>query len=253
MEDLRTYLDYASDYTAEKNTTLFPGDRLNRKPKFRRPTDAIESSNFMMKRRYRRDSRFRCKLYVIQLLLAMTVASDDAVTAIRETEGLRDTIIRCSSYTIGEQTRRWIRYPGELMKWIWKQRNRKKKLVDKDDTDGQPTESETVRPPFMEAANVANDLNGSVQRSANQLLAAIGHNQWIPKSPGQRGLRVLSLDGGGSRGISAITTLNYLIETVGNGADVSDLFDIIVGTSTGGIISFLVGLRKESSARAVTR
>ena len=105
----------------------------------------------------------------------------------------------------------------------------------------------------MEAANLGSDLNGQVQRSANQILAAIGYNKWIPKNPGQRGLRILSLDGGGSRGMASITAVNQLMENVGNGVDVADSFDMIVGTSTGGIIAFLVGLQRESSAKALER
>jgi hypothetical protein len=46
------------------------------------------------RRRDRRDGRLRYKLYVTQLLLAMTVASDDAVAAIRATEGLPDAASR---------------------------------------------------------------------------------------------------------------------------------------------------------------
>ena len=43
------------------------------------------------------------------------------------------------------------------------------------------------------------------------------------------------------------------MQSVGNGADVADSFDMIVGTSTGGIIAFLVGLLGDSSERAVER
>ena len=73
-----------------------------------------------------------------------------------------------------------------------------------------------------------------------KLLAAIGHNDWIPKLPGQKGLRVLCLDGGGTRGIAAVTTLRHLVEAMG-GVEVCDAFDMIVGTSTGAIVAFLVG------------
>jgi predicted acylesterase/phospholipase RssA len=105
----------------------------------------------------------------------------------------------------------------------------------------------------MEAARLSNDLLGQVQRCSNQILAAIGYNKWVPKIPGQQGLRVLALDGGGSRGMVTVKALEALMEEVGDGRDVSDCFDVIVGTSTGGIIAFLVGLQQETSKQAVER
>ena len=172
----------------------------------------------------------------------MTVASDDAVTAIRSAKGLPEAVLGCSSYTPLEQTRRWLRYPGEMIKWLWL----RSKTGDKKNAD-------SLRRPFLEAANVADNLNGQVQRVANQIIAAIGYNRWTPKIPGQRGLRILCLDGGGSRGMTAITAVNCLMESIGNGGDVAGSFDMIVGTSTGGIIAFLVGLQRETSAEAVAR
>jgi hypothetical protein len=52
--------------------------------------------------------------------------------------------------------------------------------------------------PFIEAASVQDGLSGQVRGTANQLLAAIGYNQWFPKIPGQKGLRILCFDGGGT-------------------------------------------------------
>ena len=227
MDDFSTILQYATDYTTVAAEFTAGRDLSHR-----------------LRIRNRRDTRLRCQLYVTQLLLAMAVASDDAVHAIRVTEGLSDAIVSCSSYAITEQTRRWLRYPGEMIKWLYRRSNKK---------HGSKTDRERLRRPFLEAANLANDMNGQVQRTANQILAAIGYNKWVPKIPGQRGLRILSLDGGGSRGMAAITAVKSLMDAAGNGADVSDTFDMIVGTSTGGIIAFLVGLQRESSAKAVER
>lgn len=228
MDDFRTILQYASKYTeimAESN------------PKAGRK----EKKRFLIRLRNRRDTRLRCKLYVVQLLLAMVVASDDAVTAIRASDGLSDAILACSSFAPKEQRRRWLRYPGEMIKWLWRR------------SKSGNENGERIRPPFLQAASLANDLNGQVQRSANQILAALGYNKFVPKIPGQKGLRILSLDGGGSRGMTAVTAVNCLMESVKTGADVADSFDLIVGTSTGGIISFLLGLNRETSAEAVVR
>jgi predicted acylesterase/phospholipase RssA len=167
------------------------------------------------------------------------VASDDAVAAIRATEALPAAVLASSSYAPKEQRRRWLRYPREMVKWIWRSKTKK--------------DTSNLRRPFLEAANVKKDLNGQVQKTANQVLAAIGYNRWIPKSPGQKGLRILCLDGGGSRGMTAVSIINSLVESLGSGAEVSDSFDLIAGTSTGAIISFLLGLRRETSVEAMDR
>lgn len=58
-------------------------------------------------------------------------------------------------------------------------------------------------------------------------------DKWIPKD-GQN-LRILSLDGGGIRGVFSATYLAKLEERLS--ISVLDYFDMIVGTSTGGIIA----------------
>lgn len=172
----------------------------------------------------------------------MSVTSDEAVKRLRETPGLTSAVLACSSYARKEQTRRWLRYPVEVVKKAFRSSS-VAKLEDK---------SEGKRRPFIAAASVKSDLPGMIQGAANQVLAAIGYNQWVPKIPGQKGLRILCLDGGGSRGIAAVTTLVKLVDSMG-GVEVCDSFDIICGTSTGAIIAFLVGLRRETTAKAKER
>ena len=82
------------------------------------------------------------------------------------------------------------------MRWLWRSRKQGKT---------------NLRRPYVEAGTISFDLNGQVQRTANQVLAAIGHNEWVPKIPGQRGLRILALDGGGSRGMVAVIAMAALI------------------------------------------
>lgn len=223
MNDFHVILQYAKEYTAAADSAI-----------------AKRNPRFLLRFRSRRDTRLRCKLYVTQLLLELTIASDDAVAAIRSSPDLMNAIVDCSSYAPKQQTKRWIRYPGEIVKWLWRRTTRRSKR-------------EPVRPPFIEAVRLSNDLLGQVQRCSNQILAAAGYNKWVPKIPGQQGLRILALDGGGSRGMVAVKALEALMAKVGNGRDVSDSFDMIVGTSTGGIIAFLVGLQQETSKQAVER
>ena len=175
----------------------------------------------------------------MQLLLAMTAASDGAVDVMRTTPGLREAVLMCSSYARKEKTRRWLRYPGEIIKWTWRSKQRNPSMARK-------------QRPFIEATAPGKTMNGRIQRTSNQLLAALGFNQWVPKIPGQKGLRILCMDGGGARGMATVTAVNSLVKSIG-GVEVSDCFDMIVGTSTGAIIAFLVGLRRESSELAVRR
>lgn len=186
-------------------------------------------------RKERLEAIQRCQLYVLQLLLAMAVASDVAVDVLRETEGLKDVVLYQSSFALPQRTKRWLRYPGEL----WKSVRRNKQ-------QGRRSR------PFIEAASVTDDLKGNVRGTANQVLAAIGYNKWVPKIPGQKGLRILCLDGGGTRGMSSVTSLQGLVKAMG-GLEASETFDIICGTSTGAIIAFLIGLRKETSREAKER
>lgn len=196
-------------------------------------------------RRVRRETRRRCSLYVVQLLLAMVIASDAAVNALRTTAGLTDAVKASSSFAPKERSRRWIRYPLEIVKTLFSSKNGA-------GSSSVQNPGRRSQRPFIAAASIGDDLAGRVQGTANQVLAAIGHNEWIPKIPGQKGLRILCLDGGGTRGIAAITTLRSVVDAIG-GIEVCDAFDMIVGTSTGAIIAFLVSLRRETSKQAKQR
>ncbi len=182
-------------------------------------------------RKGRQEARRRCGLYVVQLLLAMVVASDKAVETLRATSGLIEAIEECSSYAPSERfKRKWVRKP---LNFFRRKLGLQKTPLRKDDW---------LKP----------GLKGQVQQNANKLLAGIGHNIWTPKLPGQKGLRILCLDGGGTRGIAAVNSLKHLVAAM-KGVEVCDAFDMIVGTSTGAIVAFLVGLRRESAADARIR
>jgi hypothetical protein len=130
-----------------------------------------------------KEARLQCKLYVTQLLLAMTCASDSAVDAIRSTEGLKDVLLKHSSYARKERRRRWMRYPGEKLKSMIRNKFSSSEL-----SAAQKLKTKR-RQPFIEAASLENNLNGRIKGTANQVLAAIGYNEWVPKIPGQKGLR----------------------------------------------------------------
>ncbi|KAF9052568.1 hypothetical protein BDP27DRAFT_1180722, partial [Rhodocollybia butyracea] len=58
---------------------------------------------------------------------------------------------------------------------------------------------------------------------------------------------ILSLDGGGYRGLSCLITLNHVMRLLVDDPDEDpipapcEVFDLICGTSTGGLISILLG------------
>jgi patatin-like phospholipase/acyl hydrolase len=57
--------------------------------------------------------------------------------------------------------------------------------------------------------------------------------QLIRLKPKCAGVRILTLDGGGVRGIVELAILREIEDRVGLGVPIRDLFDLIVGTSTG--------------------
>eukprot|EP00526_Cylindrotheca_closterium_P000320 CAMPEP_0113628990 /NCGR_PEP_ID=MMETSP0017_2-20120614/15035_1 /TAXON_ID=2856 /ORGANISM="Cylindrotheca closterium" /LENGTH=868 /DNA_ID=CAMNT_0000539343 /DNA_START=252 /DNA_END=2855 /DNA_ORIENTATION=+ /assembly_acc=CAM_ASM_000147 len=244
LQDLVTLLQYAHDSsgpngempTSKRSRLMRPFLGRRQKVRPRNP------------RRSRKEARQRCKLYVTQLLLAMACTSDSAVDAFRSTDGLQDAVLACSSYKRTEQTRRWLRYPIEMVK-SWKSSS---KNGSGSSSSVASSSEQRRKPPFIEAASLKDDLNGKILGTSNQILAAMGYNQWVPKQPGQKGLRILCLDGGGSRGMTAVTAVDCLVEAL-DGMEVADCFDFIIGTSTGAIISFLIGLRRESSKMAIDR
>ncbi len=77
-------------------------------------------------------------------------------------------------------------------------------------------------------------------RAARRALGALGVNEWKPRVPGQRGLRVLSIDGGGTRAIMAFEMLKHLKRMTG--CEIHELFDVIGGTSTGAIVAASLGI-----------
>eukprot|EP00611_Tribonema_gayanum_P010203 TRINITY_DN20132_c0_g1_i2.p1 TRINITY_DN20132_c0_g1~~TRINITY_DN20132_c0_g1_i2.p1 ORF type:complete len:528 (+),score=165.55 TRINITY_DN20132_c0_g1_i2:208-1791(+) len=88
-------------------------------------------------------------------------------------------------------------------------------------------------------------------KSCSKLTAALGYGRWRPRMPGQRGLRILCLDGGGTRGVLTVALLKQVMAGVGK--EPHEVFDLICGTSTGGILATLFASLKidlESTSKA---
>lgn len=74
-----------------------------------------------------------------------------------------------------------------------------------------------------------------------------GENDAVCKAVGRkpitgRGVRILSMDGGGMKGIATLRLLKQLEERTG--CRIHELFDLIAGTSTGGILATALAVRQ---------
>eukprot|EP00178_Gracilaria_changii_P018736 TRINITY_DN5387_c0_g1_i1.p1 TRINITY_DN5387_c0_g1~~TRINITY_DN5387_c0_g1_i1.p1 ORF type:complete len:798 (+),score=107.91 TRINITY_DN5387_c0_g1_i1:3283-5676(+) len=101
-------------------------------------------------------------------------------------------------------------------------------------------DKELIRGLTRLAGGLKNGEPEGAARAARRALGAIGVNNWKPRMPGQRGLRILCIDGGGTRAIMAFETLKQLKRITG--CEIHEMFDIIGGTSTGAIVAASIGI-----------
>ncbi|XP_063064590.1 calcium-independent phospholipase A2-gamma-like [Engraulis encrasicolus] len=79
-----------------------------------------------------------------------------------------------------------------------------------------------------------------LQRSIREAMALIGYLEPVKG----RGVRVLSIDGGGTRGVVPLEVLRIIEKQTGKRTH--ELFDYICGVSTGAVLAFMVGLGRFS-------
>lgn len=57
----------------------------------------------------------------------------------------------------------------------------------------------------------------------------------------KQGLRILSMDGGGMKGLATVQILKEIEK--GTGKRIHEMFDLICGTSTGGMLAVALGIK----------
>lgn len=92
---------------------------------------------------------------------------------------------------------------------------------------------ESVLPALLRLRQ-AKDL--PLQSAVREALAVVGYTDPVKG----RGIRVLAIDGGGTRGLLALQTLTKLQDLTGK--RIHELFDYICGVSTGAILAFMLGI-----------
>lgn len=75
----------------------------------------------------------------------------------------------------------------------------------------------------------------------------------VEEDDGPRVVRILSIDGGGLRGAIPCQCLIKMEENLGRGFGIAEGFDVITGTSTGGILGIGLSLRNKKTGRPLYR
>lgn len=86
--------------------------------------------------------------------------------------------------------------------------------------------------------------NDQILESIREALALLGHVDPVKG----RGIRILSIDGGGIRGLLVLEMMKKLEELTGK--PIYELFDFLCGVSTGAIICYSLGREKIRDSRA---
>ncbi|KAK4398970.1 Phospholipase A I [Sesamum angolense] len=85
-----------------------------------------------------------------------------------------------------------------------------------------------------------------VCKAATRALAILGENETLRRAirgrqVPKRGLRILSMDGGGMKGLATVKILKEIEKRTGK--QIYELFDLICGTSTGGMLAVALGIK----------
>ncbi|KAH9329901.1 hypothetical protein KI387_002009 [Taxus chinensis] len=86
-----------------------------------------------------------------------------------------------------------------------------------------------------------------ISKAAARALAILERNEHLRRAirgrpVGKQGLRILSMDGGGMRGLATVQMLRRIEQ--GTGKRIHEIFDLICGTSTGGMLAIALGIKR---------
>ncbi|CAN6205555.1 unnamed protein product [Urochloa humidicola] len=86
-----------------------------------------------------------------------------------------------------------------------------------------------------------------VGKAAARALAILGENENLRRAirgrpVAKKGLRILSMDGGGMKGLATVQMLKQIEQ--GTGKRIHEMFDLICGTSTGGMLAMALGIKQ---------
>ncbi|BAH93955.1 Os07g0520900, partial [Oryza sativa Japonica Group] len=86
-----------------------------------------------------------------------------------------------------------------------------------------------------------------VSKAAARALAILGENENLRRAirgrpVAKKGLRILSMDGGGMKGLATVQILKQIEQ--GTGKRIHEMFDLICGTSTGGMLAMALGVKQ---------
>ncbi|XP_057544928.1 phospholipase A I-like isoform X2 [Amaranthus tricolor] len=103
--------------------------------------------------------------------------------------------------------------------------------------------SESLRELLMHLTSTA-ELR--VNKAAARALAILGENEILRRAVkgrpvARQGLRILTMDGGGMKGLATVKILKELEK--GAGKPIHEMFDLICGTSTGGMLAVALGIK----------
>ncbi|KAJ7541796.1 hypothetical protein O6H91_10G077200 [Diphasiastrum complanatum] len=104
--------------------------------------------------------------------------------------------------------------------------------------------SESLRDMLL---RLSGGTDARVTRAAARALAIFGENEYLRRAVkgrplAKQGLRILSMDGGGMRGLATVQMLRSLEQ--GTGRRIHESFDLICGTSTGGMLAVALGIKR---------
>ncbi|KAE7995461.1 hypothetical protein FH972_000250 [Carpinus fangiana] len=85
-----------------------------------------------------------------------------------------------------------------------------------------------------------------VNKAAARALGILGENENLRRAirgrpVAKQGLRILSMDGGGMKGLATVQILKEIEK--GTGKQIHEMFDLICGTSTGGMLAVALGIK----------